>query len=223
MKNDKKENKSLIQASVRPRTFRIGELVKFNVISDDSDYASNCFGVEAQNDWFDIQVYTEELFGEIVKRNTIEIIYTDGKRSGKFFKIKNGIIEKELNKLLQKKSEYNISLSQIFDGSDLKTIKDFKKITTIPFIELTSLRNKGSVENPPKKNVLVEIRRPYELGSKLLGYSKYENGKWSDLENIEDNNEPKIIDNNCWWFADYKYDTKRIFINGKIFVEDSGF
>ena len=218
-----KTETQLPQAIVSRRSFRTGELVKFNVISDDSDYASNCFGVESQNDWFDIQVYPEEVFGEIVKRNTIEIIYTNGKRSGKFFKIKNGIVENEVNKLLQKKSEYDISLSRIFDGSDLKTIKDFKKITTIPFIELTSLRNKGSVENPPKQNVLVQIRRPYELGSKLLGYSKFEDGKWSDLENIEENNEPKIIDDNCWWFADYKYDTKRIFINGKVFVEDSGF
>ena len=57
-----------------------GDLVKFNVISDDSDFASNCFGVEPQNDWYDVQVYVEEIFGEIVKKNIIEHIYTDGTR-----------------------------------------------------------------------------------------------------------------------------------------------
>ena len=48
--------------------FKKGDLVKFNIVGDDSDYASNCFGVEPQNDWFDIQVYVEEIFGEIVKK-----------------------------------------------------------------------------------------------------------------------------------------------------------
>ena len=88
-----------------------GDLVKFNVISDDSDFASNCFGVEPQNDWYDVQVYVEEIFGEIVKKNIIEHIYTDGTRSGVFYKIVNGVIKSEYDKLINKKKiGFNIPL-----------------------------------------------------------------------------------------------------------------
>jgi len=124
--------------AVSRRSFRIGELVEFNIISDDSDYASNCFGIEAQNDWFDVQVYSENVFGEIVKTNTIEIIYSDGKRSGRLFKIKKGIIESEVNKLYQKKYQYDLKLKDIFDGSNFNSVKSFKEIKILPCLKLSS-------------------------------------------------------------------------------------
>lgn len=60
---------------------KIGQLVRFNIINDEFNYASICFGVEPENNWFNIQVYTEEVYGEIVKNNTIELIYDTGKKS----------------------------------------------------------------------------------------------------------------------------------------------
>ena len=137
-------------------SFRIGDLVRFNTISDDSDYASNCFGVESQNDWFDIQVYTEEIFGEIVKKNIIEVIYTDGRRSGKFYKIINGIVKSEVDKLLLKKQQYGLKLSYIFEGSNLKTMRDFKNIELLKFIPLKQkYKTENCLLNPPKKNDIV--------------------------------------------------------------------
>lgn len=120
---------------------RKGDLVQFNVVCDDSDYASNCFGVEPQNDWFDVQVYVETLFGEIVKTNTIEHIRKDGTRTGVFYKIKNGIIESQQRLLLEKKYKYDLKLYEIFEGSDINTLFKFSQIKVIDFIKLDSKRD----------------------------------------------------------------------------------
>ncbi|WP_407475421.1 hypothetical protein, partial [Elizabethkingia anophelis] len=54
--------------------FRIGDLVKFNIVTDDSGWATDKFGVEPQLNGWVTEIYTEKLFGEIVRRNTIELI-----------------------------------------------------------------------------------------------------------------------------------------------------
>lgn len=118
-----------------------GLLVSFNVICDDSDWASNCFGVEAENDWFDVQFYAENLFGEIVKKNTIERIDKEGNKTGIFYKITDGVIKSEINKLLYGKSKYDLKLLDIFEGSGLKTFNDFKEIKVINYIKLNSKRD----------------------------------------------------------------------------------
>jgi len=120
---------------------KVGTLVTFNVITDDSCYASKCFGVDFENDWFDIQVYAEKAFGEIVKRNTIEIIYKDGRRSGIFFRIVKGVIKKEIESFYNKKHKYGLSNYEIFETSGIKTFAEFKEIKIINFIELDSLRD----------------------------------------------------------------------------------
>lgn len=79
--------------------FMIGDLVKFNIVNDDSGWATDKFGVEPQLNGWVTEIYTEELFGEIVRRNTIEVIYNSGERSGRFFKIQNDIIQTESSKL----------------------------------------------------------------------------------------------------------------------------
>ena len=218
MKNSSTDN--IQHGSIKPmlavRSFRIGDLVKFNIISDDSDYASNCFGVEPQNDWFVIQVYVEEVFGEIVKKNTIEIIHTDGKRSGKFYKIVNGIVKSEVDKLLIKKSQYNLKLYEIFEGSDLKTMKDFNKIELLKFISLKKkYKKQNCFLNPPKKNDLVSIWIKSNIGFTYDGLSFFDDGKWIDNKTKEINTR---ID------AESKWETSlsQIYINGKIFVEDNG-
>lgn len=198
------------------RSFRIGDLVRVNTISDDSDYASNCFGVEPQNDWFDVQVYVEEALGEIVKKNTIEIIYTDGRRSGIFYKIVNGIIKSEVDKLLIKKNQYSLKLSEIFEGSELKTMKDFKNIELLKFIPLKKkYKNQNCFLNPPKKNDIVSIWIKSNIGFTYDGQSFYDDGKWIDNKTKEINTR---ID------AESKWETSlnQIYINGKIFVEDNG-
>ncbi len=148
-----------------------GDLVSFNVVCDDSDYASNCFGVEAQNDWFDIQVYTDTVFGEIIKSNTIQVIRnTDGLKMDIFFKIKNGIINNEVNSLLDKKQIYDLNLCDIFEGSNLKTLKDFKEIKKINFIKLSSVRDWSKHDN------YIYLDRIYMNGKIYLQESEVSNG-----------------------------------------------
>lgn len=198
------------------RSFRIGNLVKFNTVSDDSDYASNCFGVEPQNDWFDVQVYVNECFGEIVKKNVIELIYTDGRRSGIYYKIENGIIKSEIIKLLLKKQRYRIKLSDIFEGSNLRTMKDFETIEIIKFIPLKkAYQKKYCLLTPPKKPSVVSIWNKSNTGYTYGGKSFYDNGKW--IENNTKDENTRIDE-----FSKWEISLDRIYINRKIFVEDSG-
>ena len=198
------------------RSFRIGNLVKFNTVSDDSDYASNCFGVEPQNDWFDVQVYTVEVFGEVVQRNTIQIIYPDGSRSGKLYRIVNGIVESEVEKLFVKKKQYGMKLSDIFEGSNLRTMKDFETIEIIKFIPLKkAYQKKYCLLAPPKKPSVVSIWNKSNTGYTYGGKSFYDNGKWIENNTKEENTR---IDE----FSKWEISLDRIYINRKIFVEDSG-
>ena len=79
--------------------FKKGDLVKFNIIFNESNDATNKFDVEPQNNWFDVEVCIDETYGEIVKKNTIEVINSDGNKTGKFYKIENGFIKSEFDKL----------------------------------------------------------------------------------------------------------------------------
>lgn len=59
--------------------FKVGDLVEFNIVSDDSDYASNLFGVEDENDWFYVSVYTSVLYGEIIKNKVTIYLFIQDK------------------------------------------------------------------------------------------------------------------------------------------------
>jgi hypothetical protein len=188
--------------------FKIGDLVKFNLVEDDSCQASECFGFDPScgNDWFDIQAYVETAHGEIVKPNTIEIIYKSGKRSGKFFKISKSVIKGELDKLLSLKEKYNIKLSQVFDGSGLSTIKQFQEITKIKFIQLdkTTYYTKISDKLPPQTG-LYDVWEQCKIGMSYRGRHNF-NGKW----------ETSTLNEN--WF--YKVERDRVYMNGKVFVQE---
>ena len=197
-------------------SFKIGDLVKFNSISDDSDYASNCFCVAPEYDWFDVQVYTEECFGEVVKKNIIEIIYIDGRKSGKFYKIINGVVKSEIDKLVNKKKKYGLKLSDIFEGSNLRTMKDFRTITLLDFIPLKKQYiKKNCLLSPPSEPNLVLIWNKKNADYlECDGQSYYENGKWIDNKTKQEN---KTIDE----FSKWETSLDRIYIKGKIFIEDA--
>lgn len=198
------------------QSFKKGDLVKFNIILDDSGYASDRFDVEPQNDWLAVEVYVEECFGEIVKKNVIEHIYNDGTRSGKFYKIVNGRIPTEVDELLRKKVEYGLSLSYIFDGSGLRTLKDFIKIEPVTFIPLkTEYKKENCLLNPPQKSIPVKIWNKIDIGYSYMGMSYYENGKWIDNTTKQEN---KRINEHSFW----QQSISRIYINGKIFEEVTG-
>ena len=196
--------------------FKKGDLVKFNVISDDSDFASNCFGVEPQNDWFDIQVYVEEIFGEIVKKNTIEHIYTNGTRSGVFYRIVNGVIKSEYDKLINKKEQYKLKLSDVFEGSGLRTINDFKEIKKINFIPLQKKYKKGfCIKSAPEKSVNVRVWFREKIGYTNPTTCYFKDGLWYDSNS---NKKIYTIDE----FSKWEKPIDAIYINGRTFVEDIG-
>ncbi|WP_312900217.1 hypothetical protein [Chryseobacterium taichungense] len=193
--------------------FKIGDLVKFNIVTDDSGWATDKWGVEPQlNKWI-TEIYTEELFGEVVRRNTIEVIYSSGKRSGRFYRMQNGIIQSESQKLRIIRDS-GVLLDDIFEDSDLKTVKDFQTITQLPFIELSNAYEYHSCLNdPPNHDKQVSIWEKQQIGRWLKNYA-YFDGIWKDVKT----NKPidNITDNYEWQVT-----KKRIFIDGQIFIQES--
>ena len=160
--------------------YKIGDLVKFNIVTDDSGWATDKFGVEPQLNGWHIEVYTEEKFGEIVKRNTIEVINKNGQRSGRFYKIQDGKVMSEILNLIDIKAVNSMKLSEIFDGSTLRTMKDFERITVVPYIELESKWEFHSclTEFPPV-GFKTSIWEKQEIG-RMLRFSACFDGVWKN-------------------------------------------
>lgn len=196
--------------------FKKGDLVKFCTVSDDSDYATNLFGVEPHLNWFVTSVYVEEIYGEIVKKNTIEVIYKDGRKSNVFYKIVNGVVLSELKELLIKKRQYNLKLSDIFRDKKIR-LKDFKKIELVKFIPLGFKSiYKNCLLEPPKKNKEVSIwNKSGSIGYKSEDNAFYENGEWFDSKT-------KLISTKINTETIWEIYPKKIYIDGKIFIEDKG-
>jgi hypothetical protein len=194
--------------------YSIGDLVKFNIVTDDSGWATDKFGVEPQLDKWIVEIYTEEIFGEIVRRNTIEVIYDNGKRSGKFYRIQNGIIQTESSKLRNIRNMIDIPLEDIFEDSNLKTVKDFQTITKVPLIELSSKWEFFSCLNEhPKHSEKVSIWEKGNIGRSLKPSAFYD-GEWKDFETKE----PILhfTENHEWQVT-----KRRIYIDGQIFIQEN--
>lgn len=197
----------------REQKFMIGDLVKFNIVTDDSGWATDKFGVEPQLDGWVTEIYTEELFGEIVRRNTIEVIHSEGKRYGKFYRIQNDIIQSESTKLRSIR-DTGMPLQDIFEGSELKTFKDFQNITKVPLIELSSKWEFYSCLNePPKHSNKVSVWEKQHIG-RMLKDCAYFDGIWKDFKT----NEPvEHFTENFEW----QVTKRRIYINGEIFIQEN--
>ncbi|AZA91139.1 Uncharacterised protein [Chryseobacterium nakagawai] len=193
--------------------YKIGSLVKFNVVTDDSGWATDKWDVEPQlNKWI-TEIYTEELFGEIVRRNTIEVINSSGKRTGRFYRIQNGIIQSESQKLRSIRDS-GMDLDDIFEGSDLKTVKDFQTITQVSLIELSTKWEHYSCLNEfPPIGRKVNIWEKQNIGC-VLKESAYFDGIWKDCKT----NEPieHFTENHQWQVT-----KRRIFIDGQIFIQEN--
>lgn len=159
----------------------IGDLVKFNIVNDDSGWATDKFGVEPQLNGWVTEIYTEELFGEIVRRNTIEVI-SNGKRTDRLYKIQNNIIPSESSKLRDIRNIIDIPLEDIFEGSEVKTVKDFQTITKVPFLELGSKWEFHSCLNEhPKHSEELSIWEKGNIG-RTLKPSAYFDGGWTKIK-----------------------------------------
>jgi hypothetical protein len=195
--------------------FSKGQLVRFHAICDESGYATELYGVEPQNNFFDVLVSIETLYGEFIRKNLIEVIGNHGKRTGKFYKIKNGIIESEHLRLLKIKDKYQLKLKEIFSESDIKTMNEFLKIRPIDYIQLISTTQKENcISRPPRVNEPVTIwEKCNGMGYRLIGRFYYENGNWFYNETKKVNE--KINDLSLW-----EKELNRIYFNGKIYIQD---
>ncbi|WP_407487596.1 hypothetical protein [Elizabethkingia anophelis] len=136
------------------------------------------------------------------------------KSSGKFYLIQNGIIQSESEKLRNIRNMIDIPLEDIFEDSELKTVKDFQTITKVPFIELGSKWEFYSCLNePPKNSDKVSIWEKRDIG-RTLKPSAYFDGIWKDYKT----NEPieHFTENHEWQVT-----KRRIYIDGQIFIQEN--
>ena len=110
---------------------KIDDKVLFWVDSDDSGMASTLFGVDPQNDWYDIQYYPEQKRGIIIEnKNTILVqhIYNDDDR-GKVYDISKNGIKRRILGIETHLEIYGISVSDFTDGENsLSFFYDIQKL-----------------------------------------------------------------------------------------------
>lgn len=113
---------------------KIGDRVLIWIDQDDSDYASNCFGVEAQNDWFDIQYYPELIEAIIIWNKGLLLaqkVYK-GKHGdemrGKVYDISKNGIKNRIQKIEYMLSHYDLTIEEFFDDESITNLDCFYNI-----------------------------------------------------------------------------------------------
>lgn len=196
--------------------YKTGDLVSFWTIVDNSARAIDLYDVEPQNDWFETIIYPYEIYGEISKSKgiiTVNEINKKGEKTGEFWFIENNQIEGEMNKLLQIKNNYNLTLKEIFEESEVKTKKDFAKIKKIESISLDRIFKKKCCTFPPKKSNKIysiwEIKVSSELNSYIYEGQAIYDGVWKDPRTFKPLNLNEII-------YYYEWSISRVYKDGKI-------
>lgn len=112
----------------------INQRVKIWKATDESSRAVDLYGVEPQNDWFEIQYYPEQIDAIIIWNRGVLLaqhIYL-GKNNiecrGNVYDISKNGISRRINEIHNRLDNYGISISRFLEGSDLKDLKDFYKI-----------------------------------------------------------------------------------------------
>ena len=113
---------------------KIGDRVKIWIAQDDSDYASNCFGVEPQNDWYDVQYYSEQIEAIIIWNKGLILaqqVYK-GKQGvemrGKVFDISRNGINQRIGKIKEMLKHYDMTIQDFFDDENINTLNCFNEI-----------------------------------------------------------------------------------------------
>ncbi|MFH1641736.1 MAG: hypothetical protein ABIC04_02440 [Nanoarchaeota archaeon] len=111
--------------------------VKFWIAQDDSGYASECFGVEEQNDWYDIQYYPEQIEGIIIWDKGLLLAQQTykGKQGvkmrGKVFDITRNGIKKRIEHIHQMLENYDMSIKDFLDGTENTSIECFYDVVSL--------------------------------------------------------------------------------------------
>ena len=122
---------------------KINDRVKIWIAQNDSDYASNCFGVEPQNDWFDIQYYPELIEAIIIWNKGLLLaqeVYK-GKQGvemrGRVFDISRKGIKQRIENINCMLEHYDMSIQDFFDDENIKSLNCFYEIIKINKTNLT--------------------------------------------------------------------------------------
>ena len=110
---------------------KVNDRVKIWVAQNDSAMASSCFGVDPQNDWYDIQYYPEQIDAVIIWNKGLILaqhVY-NGKqgvemRGGVFDISKNGI-KKRIDKINKTLSNYNMTIQNFWDDEKILNLDCF--------------------------------------------------------------------------------------------------
>lgn len=104
---------------------KVGQKIIFWVATDDSCRASECFGVEPQNDWFDIQYYPEQINGIIIWNKGLLLAqqFYKGKEGvemrGKVFDISRNGIKVRIESIKSMLERYDMTDGDFFDNDEL--------------------------------------------------------------------------------------------------------
>lgn len=116
---------------------KINDRVRIWIDQNDSCFASDCFGVEPQNDWFDVQYYPEQIEAIIIWNKGLLLaqkVYK-GKQGvemrGRVYDIsRNGIKQRieQINSMLKK---YNMTTQEFFDDEKISNLDCFFDIVIL--------------------------------------------------------------------------------------------
>lgn len=113
---------------------KINDRVKIWIAQDDSDYASNCFGVEPQNDWFVIQYYAELIEAIIIWNKGLLLaqeVYK-GKQGvemrGRVYDISRNGIKQRIEQINNMLKHYDMTIQEFFDDENSKSLNCFYEI-----------------------------------------------------------------------------------------------
>lgn len=116
---------------------KLKDRVKIWIAQNDSDYASNCFGVEPQNDWYDVQYYPEQIEAIIIWNKGLLLaqqVYK-GKQGvemrGKVFDISRNGIKQRIEQINGMLEHYNMTIIEFFDDEEISNLDCFFDVVSL--------------------------------------------------------------------------------------------
>lgn len=117
---------------------KINNRVEFWIDKNDSGYASELYGVESQNDWYDIQYYPEKIEGIIIWNKGLLLAQhvfkgKNGELRGEVFDISKKGIKNRILSINEKLKQFRISINDFncdleLECNDLNYFYDIKVI-----------------------------------------------------------------------------------------------
>lgn len=118
---------------------KLKDRVKIWIAQNDSDYASNCFGVEPQNDWYDVQYYPEQIEAIIIWNKGLLLAqqFYKGKQGvemrGKVFDISRNGIKQRIEQINGMLEHYNMTIQEFFDDTEILNLDCFFDVVSLTY------------------------------------------------------------------------------------------